>query len=78
MGEVNFSNTSSSTSFSAMWRDLGAQLELVDDLLDVVAETVEIGLEIGLQDLAIIGSGINQLFQRPREKCCRRRSRKLL
>lgn len=32
---------------------------------DVIAETVQIGLEVGLQNLAIVSGGINQLIKRP-------------
>ena len=45
--------------------DLGAELELIDDLLDVVAEAVQIRLEVGLQNLAIVGGGIHQHLQGP-------------
>jgi len=45
--------------------DLGSQIELIDDRFDVLAKAIEVGLEIGFQNLAIIGRGIDKLFQGP-------------
>jgi len=48
-----------------MWRTWALRLNAPDDVLDVAAEAVEVFLEVGQQDLLVVGGGLVQLAQRP-------------
>ena len=44
---------------------LGLEIEAPDDVLDIAAEAVEVFLEVGQEDLLIVGGRLLQLAERP-------------